>query len=110
MNKKLGHLIIWQHAPLLIGMLILFIALGAWTGFRMNQHWQMLDQNHDMLISGLKYDHRRQHRNDRQHWQYWEYRQHRDHRRQHHRRHDYRRHHAEGREDLHHLRHHAGQG
>ncbi|MCG0676448.1 ABC transporter, permease protein [Lactiplantibacillus plantarum] len=59
MNKKLGHLIIWQHAPLLIGMLILFIALGAWTGFRMNQHWQMLDQNHDMLISGLKYDHRR---------------------------------------------------
>ncbi len=28
MNKKLGHLIIWQHAPLLIGMLILFIALG----------------------------------------------------------------------------------
>ncbi|MBS0953721.1 ABC transporter permease [Lactiplantibacillus plantarum] len=60
MNKKLGHLIIWQHAPLPIGMLILFIALGAWTGFRMNQHWQMLDQNHDMLISGLKYDHQRQ--------------------------------------------------
>ncbi|KLD60026.1 hypothetical protein WP50_13580 [Lactiplantibacillus plantarum] len=56
MNKKLGHLIIWQHAPLLIGMLILFIALGAWTGFRMNQHWQMLDQNHDMLnVNADKY-------------------------------------------------------
>ncbi|WP_251897928.1 ABC transporter permease [Lactiplantibacillus paraplantarum] len=60
MNKKLGYLIIQQHAPLLIGMLALFVALGGWTGFRMNQQWQMLDQNHDMLISSLKYDRQRQ--------------------------------------------------
>ena len=43
MNKKLGHLIITQHAPLFIGILAVFMMLGAWTGFRMTQHWQMLD-------------------------------------------------------------------
>lgn len=60
MNKKLGHLIITQHAPLFIGILAVFMMLGAWAGFRMTQHWQMLDQNHGMLISSLKYDRQRQ--------------------------------------------------
>lgn len=59
MNKKLGWLIIRQHAPLLVGILILFMTLGAWSGWEMNQHWQMLDQNHDMVTSRLDYDSQR---------------------------------------------------
>ncbi|MDO7805683.1 ABC transporter permease [Lactiplantibacillus pentosus] len=59
MNKKLGRLIIRQHAPLLVGILILFMTLGAWSGWEMNQHWQMLDQNHDMVTSRLEYDSQR---------------------------------------------------